>query len=169
MCTCRSPMRWTLEHRTRADRPSTGGVRRSRRITASLIAPCGMDCGICAAHLRTINRCMGCVAPAGPRQHHCDVCSIKLCTKRASGSVFCFDCATYPCRRLRQLDLRYRTRYGMSMIANLDHIRDGGLDAFVDLENRRWACPTCGAPICVHDHRCYACGAQWSSDTTPES
>lgn len=136
-------------------------------ITPLLIAPCGMDCGICLAYLRDRNRCMGCMAASGPKQHHCDVCSIKVCTKRAKGTTFCFDCSRYPCRRLRQLDTRYRTRYGMSMIENLDRIRDQGLDAFVERENVRWACPTCGRPICVHDRRCYACGSQWNKDGGP--
>jgi hypothetical protein len=124
-----------------------------------------MDCGLCGKHLREVDPCLGCLA-IDRAVEHCEV-GIKLCTTRSAGAVFCFDCAGYPCDRLTQLDLRYRRQYGMSMIANLDRIRDGGLDAFVDLENKRWACPTCGAPICVHDRRCYACGAQWSRDTTP--
>ena len=159
-------MKWALEHRAHIDGLSVSS-RSSGRITAPLIAPCGMDCGICLAHLRDRNRCASCMAAAGPRQHHCDVCSIKVCPQRSRGSTFCFDCATYPCRRLKHLDLRYRTRYGMSMIENLDSIRDTGIDAFVERENTRWACPTCGKPICVHNRTCYACGAQWNKDGNP--
>ena len=156
-------MKWALEHRARADRWSTDD-RSSRRITASLIAPCGMDCGLCSKHLREVDPCLGCLNIARAVEH-CEV-GIKLCADRTAGAAFCFDCAGYPCDRLQQLDLRYRTNYGMSMIANLDRIRDGGLDAFVDLENERWACPRCGAPICIHDRRCHACGAQWHRDAT---
>ena len=100
---------------------------RTTSIPTLMMAPCGMDCGVCAAHLREKNRCAGCLAVNGRKQGHCEVCSIKLCTERTAGATFCFDCARYPCRRLRQLDLRYRTRYGMSMIENLDRIREMGL------------------------------------------
>lgn len=134
---------------------------RTTSIPTLMMAPCGMDCGVCAAHLREKNRCAGCLAVNGRKQGHCEVCSIKLCAERTSGATFCFDCARYPCRRLRQLDLRYRTRYGMSMLENLDRIREMGLDGFMALENTRWVCPSCGGTICVHDRRCYACGTQY--------
>jgi len=49
----------------------------------------------------------------------------------------------------------------MSMVENLDHIRELGLDRFMAIENTRWVCPLCGSPICVHDGRCYNCGAQY--------
>jgi hypothetical protein len=132
------------------------------RISASMMAPCGMDCGICVAHLRARNCCAGCLAEEGPKQKHCLVCSIKTCTKRSEEATFCFDCVKYPCRRLRQLDLRYRTKYGMSMLENLDRIRELGLDRFMAIENTRWVCPSCGGPICVHDRRCYGCGARYA-------
>ncbi len=47
------------------------------------------------------------------------------------------------------------------MLENLDRIREMGLDGFMALENTRWVCPSCGGTICVHDRRCYTCGAQY--------
>ncbi|MHB8107342.1 MAG: DUF3795 domain-containing protein [Candidatus Cryosericum sp.] len=156
-----------MERPARSSKYQIGSDRSETRITAPMIAPCGMDCGICSAYLRERDRCVGCIANGKPKQHHCDVCSIKLCAERAQDATFCFDCAKYPCRRLKQLDLRYRTKYGMSMIENLGHIRDLGLDVFVDNENSRWACPNCGRLICVHNRQCYTCGAQWNKDGRP--
>lgn len=124
-----------------------------------MMAPCGMDCGVCAKHLRDRNPCLGCLA-IDCTLSHCEV-GIKACAERNAGATFCFDCVRYPCRRLQQLDLRYRTRYGMSMIENLDRIRETGLSNFMAVENTRWVCPSCGGPICVHDRRCYACGTQY--------
>jgi rubrerythrin len=49
----------------------------------------------------------------------------------------------------------------MSMLENLDRIREMGLDGFMALENTRWVCPSCGGTICVHDRRCYACGTRY--------
>lgn len=141
--------------------PSDDALKRTTSIPASMMAPCGMNCGVCAAHLRDRNRCAGCLAAEGPKLRHCLVCSIKVCAERTEGATFCFDCAKYPCRRLRQLDLRYRTKYNMSMLENLDHMRELGLDRFMVIENTRWVCPSCGSPICVHNRRCYGCGAQY--------
>jgi len=134
----------------------------STRIPASMMAPCGMNCGICVAHLRKDNRCAGCLAEGGQKQKHCLVCSIKTCDKRSEDATFCFDCVKYPCSRLKQLDTRYRTKYHMSMLENLDHIRELGLDQFMVIENTRWVCPSCGSPICIHDQRCYRCGARYA-------
>lgn len=126
-------------------------------IPAIMIAPCGMNCGICMAYLRERNRCVGCNIESHQKVNHCFVCSIKNCIERPAGSRFCFDCKKYPCKRLKQLDKRYRTRYSMSMIENLNGIRDFGLDRFMGIENTRWACAQCGGPICVHNRKCYRC------------
>ena len=126
-------------------------------IPSILIAPCGMNCGICMAYLREKNRCVGCNIESPQKLNHCFVCSIKNCTERNGGSKFCFECPKYPCARLKQLDKRYRTKYSMSMIENLNKIKESGLDQFMEIENTRWVCPQCGNPICVHNKRCYHC------------
>jgi nicotinamidase-related amidase len=136
-------------------------MHRTTSIAAGMIAPCGMNCGICSAYLRPKNRCSGCLALEGPKQKYCTVCSIKTCAERSKGDTFCFDCAKYPCAHLKHLDKRYRTRYGMSMIENQNRIRDLGLDGFMAVENTRWVCPSCGSPICIHTRLCYTCGAQY--------
>lgn len=122
-----------------------------------LIAPCGMNCGICMAYLRKRNRCGGCNIESPQKANHCVVCKIRNCSEKQKDSEFCFSCQKFPCARLKQLDKRYRTRYSMSMIENLITIRDYGLDRFVETEKSRWACPSCGEPVCVHNKRCYSC------------
>jgi len=78
---------------------------------ASLIAPCGMNCGICMAYLREKNRCPGCRGDDASKMPSCLRCSIKNCeTVKTTGSGFCYECPTGPCRRLKQLDKRYRTK-----------------------------------------------------------
>ena len=57
-----------------------------------------------------------------------------------------------------QLDKRYRTNYGMSMIENLERIKEIGLNVFVEGERERWLCLKCGGVICVHRGYCYDCG-----------
>jgi hypothetical protein len=61
---------------------------------------------------------------------------------------------------VRQLDLRYRKKYGMSMIENLEAIRQHGIRKFIKSEKERWTCSECGGVICVHRGFCSTCGAK---------
>lgn len=119
-----------------------------------LVARCGMVCGLCIGHLRAKNRCPRCNGDDADKPRHCVACRIKHCEERAAEEGFCFGCATYPCARLRQLDRRYRSKYGMSLIENLETVRTLGLEAFVVRERERWRCPACGGVICVRREDC---------------
>ena len=124
----------------------------------ALIAPCGMNCGICLAYLRERNKCYGCMGDNLHKAHHCTTCRIKNCGLLAkTSSGFCYECTRYPCTRLKQLDKRYRQKYTMSMIENMDAIQQDGLDAFTDNERVRWSCPICGGTVCVHTGTCLNC------------
>jgi hypothetical protein len=121
-----------------------------------LIAACGMNCALCYAFLREKNRCGGCNGEDDAKPRHCAVCRIKTCDERTGD--LCFECAKHPCTRLRRLDRRYRAKYGMSMLENLDFIRELGLEAFLAFERVRWTCAGCGGAICVHSEHCIYCG-----------
>ncbi|MDA3927640.1 MAG: DUF3795 domain-containing protein [Prolixibacteraceae bacterium] len=125
----------------------------------NLIAPCGMNCGICIGHLRDKKPCAGCFKKDDKNKpSQCRSCGIANCEnliKTESG--FCYDCIKYPCARLRQLDKRYRTNYGMSMIANLENIKTNGLSYFLNHEESKWKCKVCGAGVSVHRSFCLKC------------
>lgn len=87
------------------------------------------------------------------------LCVIKHCLNQQSESGYCFECDVFPCKRLKDLDKRYRTKYHMSMIENLDYIRDHGMALFLENEKHRWKCPECSAVVCVHKSNCLSCGA----------
>lgn len=129
-----------------------------------LIAPCGMNCGLCISYLamqndlqkKGFNRkyCPGCL----PRGEHC-VFMKHSCDLVGDGLVrFCFECDNYPCTRLKSLDKRYRTKYHMSMLENLDFIKEHGIQMFVDEEETKWRCTECGETICCHNGLCLNCG-----------
>ena len=129
----------------------------SQRKTA-LIAPCGMSCWICRAYLREKNRCHGCRASDDNKPITRLRCKIKSCEVFSDGKAkFCFQCEDFPCRNLKHLDKRYRTRYNMSMIENLKNIKNFGITNFLKNEKSRWACPKCGSTVCVHTGRCFCC------------
>ncbi len=126
---------------------------------SSLIAPCGMNCGICMAYLREKNKCPGCRGTDIKKPITRIKCRIKNCeTFHEAKSKFCFQCERFPCDNLKHLDKRYRTKYNMSMIENLENIKNSGIRKFLSDEKIRWACSQCGGTICVHKGHCYSCG-----------
>ena len=127
-----------------------------------MIAPCGMNCGICIGHLREKNPCGGCFKKDDKNKpKHCRSCNIVNCMfLEKTGSGFCFDCEKYPCTRLERLDKRYRTNYGMSMIDNLEFIKESGLEKFILNEEKRWTCTVCGAGLSVHRAFCLKCNTE---------
>lgn len=128
-----------------------------------LIAPCGMNCGICIGYLRDKNKCDGCNTESDSKPKYCKSCVIKNCenlSKTTSG--FCYDCTIYPCKRLKQLDKRYRNKYHMSMIENLAIIQEFGLEEFLKRENIKWTCAKCHARVSAHRDYCLECGREIS-------
>ncbi len=135
---------------------------KAQTIPTRLIAPCGMNCRLCHAYIRDKNVCPGCSGDNRLKSTYCIECKIKNCDKLTKrGNSFCFNCKSFPCKRLKNLDKRYRKKYGMSMIENLEIIREAGIRYFIKKEKQRRACPECGDLICVHKPKCFSCGYKW--------
>jgi hypothetical protein len=130
-------------------------------IKSSLIAPCGMNCGLCLGYQRTKNKCAGCSSTSLNKPNYCISCPIKTCQMLSrSKSKYCYKYEMFPCKRIKNLDKRYRTKYGMSMIENLNAVKEIGIRKFVKLEKQKWTCLKCGNIICVHRNVCLVCGAK---------
>ncbi len=137
-------------------------------IRTTLIAPCGMNCRLCIAYVREKNICPGCRGDDSVKSKSCLHCRIKNCELIVRGKVrYCFSCTSFPCQRLKHLDRRYRTKYGMSMLENLQSIRDVGVRRFVKEERAKWTCPGCGELLCVHKPHCLVCEHRWRQDRRP--
>jgi hypothetical protein len=122
-----------------------------------MIAPCGMNCALCYAHLREKDKCPGCRS-SGVNFKYCKKCIIRNCENIEKGSnKYCYGCVKYPCSRLKALDKRYRNKYNMSMLENLNEIKTKGINTFLDNQNKRWTCKNCGAILCVHKKNCVKC------------
>jgi len=129
-------------------------------ITTTLIPPCGLDCGVCLGHLREKNHCRGCMVNDDPaKPEYCRACKIIRCVT-AQKIRFCYQCAGFPCRRLKQLAKRYRERYKVDLFENLETIKNQGVRSFVKQEKAKWICPSCGHLLCVHRESCLVCGAK---------
>lgn len=138
-----------------------------------LIAVCGMNCAICSSYLAQQNGlkekgiqipyCTGC----RERDKKCAFIK-KRCEKAMNGDVtWCSECDEFPCDILKKLDAGYRKKYHMSMIENLQHIRDHGIDSLVKQQENAWACPECGGTICCHNGICFFCNSDKLIDRKP--
>jgi len=130
----------------------------------TLIAPCGMNCALCISYLAmkidlntqgfSRRYCPGC----RPRGKHCTFMK-SHCSLVGKGLVqYCYECNDYPCARLKALDKRYRSKYHMSMLDNLEWIQRQGIKSFLAQQEQAWRCPQCGGVICCHNGLCLQCG-----------
>jgi len=128
-------------------------------VKKNLIVPCGMNCGICIGFLRDKNKCPGCRNMEN-KPVYCRKCIIKNCKiLKQKEMQFCSDkCEKYPCKRLKGLDKRYKTKYKMRMIENLENIKELGIRNFLKKENEKWKCKACDNILCVHRNFCLNCG-----------
>ena len=100
--------------------------------------------------------CAGC----RPRDKKCAFLR-KRCDLILYGKIkYCYECDDFPCRNLQHLDDRYRTNFRMSMIENLEYIRDNGIEKFLEKEKEKWECPECGETICCHNGICFSCSLE---------
>jgi hypothetical protein len=126
-----------------------------------LIAPCGMDCKICIGHIREKNTCPGCRGDTASILTGCAKCIIRNCDYfKTTDKKYCFSCPKYPCTRLKQLDKRYTNKYNMSMLENLEYIKQYGVRKFAKKEEKKWKCSKCGEMLSCHRHTCEACGTK---------
>ncbi len=138
----------------------------AKTFAPELIAPCGMNCGICKAYLAysrrvpykkgEISHCSGCLI----RNKNCAFIK-RDCEKLRKKEIrFCYECSDMPCEQLTKLDQYYDARYGMSMIENQKTMQEKGMEDFLRSQTEKYRCPSCGDVISVHDGKCYACGHQ---------
>jgi hypothetical protein len=131
---------------------------------AALIAPCGMNCAVCGNYVAMAldlkkkgvrkGYCPGC----RPRGKNCTFMNNSCPAIGVGKYAYCYECPDFPCLRLKALDKRYRTKYHLSMIENLEFLKENGMDAFLEKEKEKWLCPECGGVITCHGGFCYRCG-----------
>lgn len=123
-----------------------------------------MNCGICSGYLAAIYE----VRSKGIKMPYCTGCRArnkqcaflkKKCSLLPENKVqYCYECEDFPCPNLTKLDTNYRNNFRMSMVENLEYIRDNGAKQFIEKEEEKWRCPECGAVICCHNGICFNCG-----------
>jgi hypothetical protein len=136
---------------------------KTKNAQLELIAPCGMNCALCASYLALQND----VKNKGVKIPYCEGCRSrdkqcaflkKQCEQLLNHTVnFCYECKEFPCEHLKTIDHRYQKFYKMSFIENLQAIEKNGGDRFFQTQQEKWRCPTCGGLICCHNGLCFHC------------
>lgn len=127
-------------------------------IDTMLFAPCGMNCKVCYKHCYHKTPCDGCLKSDLGKPGHCRKCAIKDCV-REKGVAFCFECAEYPCKQIKNLEKSYTTRYNASLMENNRYVKENGLTSFMEWQKEKYTCRQCGGVISIHDSSCSEC--QW--------
>ena len=133
------------------------------RAGPELLAPCGINCAICSRFLAwskqmpkvpgKIAHCAGCRA----RKYPCAFIK-KGCPDICEGRFqFCFECATFPCRKVNSIDERYRAKFHSEPVQNLLDIKRLGPEKFFAADMKRHRCGNCGGTRSVHSDQCYDC------------
>lgn len=128
----------------------------NEKINDMLFAPCGMNCLVCYKHCYHNKPCAGCSQNDTGKPEHCRKCKIKDCVQEKSLN-YCFECLDYPCKRLKNLEKSYQTRYGASLIENSLFVKTNGLTTFMEIQKQKYTCPNCGGIISIHDRECSEC------------
>lgn len=133
-----------------------------RRMDESMIAPCGMNCGVCPSHLRRTRQCDGCWGKDTYKPACCIKCVIKDCEERTRFDM-CYMCENFPCVGMQRIDKRLKEKFGVCLIDNQKYIQQHGIKAFVDSEKDKWTCSECGG-IIIPPGCCSECGTNADMD-----
>ena len=122
---------------------------------------CGLYCGACPNLLNTragvgAEPCHGCKSeqPAG----YCASCGMRACAQ-GKGHEFCSECPEFNTCGMLQ-DFLKNSNWPCEQIVsnNLELIRQKGLSKWLEMQERRWSCSSCGAPHSWWDETCPRCG-----------
>jgi hypothetical protein len=131
-----------------------------------LHAYCGLYCGACPILLNTradtaAEQCHGCKSeqPTG----YCGVCGIKACAQ-SRGHAFCNDCPEYErCALMDKFLKDANWPYQQAAARNMESIRQLGISAWLEAQERRWRCVSCGVAHSWWDETCPECGQATAS------
>lgn len=88
---------------------------------------------------------------------HCGKCKIRNCAL-GRGVEFCFECDDYPCNIYEEgKGIVEQLPHLKAMVVNQKHIKDNGLEKWLDDQKAKWACPQCGAIFAWYTQVCKNC------------
>jgi hypothetical protein len=107
--------------------------------------------------------CQGCKGDVVFRG--CRACPIRNCARTMAGIDTCLDCKRFPCYRhwlvnaVRRLAGLNRKLPHLSLLeVNRNAIREKGVAAWLEEQERHWACPSCQTAFSWYERACTSCG-----------
>jgi hypothetical protein len=134
-------------------------MKMPKKMNAKMVAPCGVNCLACDAHLNGKTPCPGCRAPAEQltRKSRRE-CAIKKCAFE-KGLKWCFECMSFPCPQIKRLNKRYVQNYHVNIIENAKGAR-WDKPKFLKSQKELFTCSSCGGIINQHRKTCSECGKE---------
>ncbi len=136
--------------------------KKAEMFTASMIAPCGLDCSLCRHAHDDADPCLGCRGPEENKYTYClEKCGIVRCERiRENRYEYCIECPDFPCEDVMEKETRYTEKYPLfeSPFQNLRDIQETGMERFLEKQRLKWTCKECGGVISVHTGVCTDCG-----------
>jgi predicted RNA-binding Zn-ribbon protein involved in translation (DUF1610 family) len=149
-------------------------------VDRNLVSPCGLYCGVCAIRIATVDdnekfrerlapvygvkpeelHCEGCLAPVEKVWAYCKVCPIKTCAGER-GYEGCHQCDEWPCAPIESFPIPVGKKVIMRAIPRW---REVGTETWVEEEEKRYKCPSCGAQLFRGAKRCRECKETVSVD-----
>ena len=128
-----------------------------KHVTEKVAGICGLFCGTCPAYPETCEGCM-----SDKLAEHCAVCvpGFRACA-REHNVIRCHECGEFPCSRLEQFSHEHIVNgicHHTHIIDNLQYMKDYGIDAFLDAQVHKTACPECGEFNIWYETECRRCG-----------
>jgi hypothetical protein len=152
---------------------------RAKEDKRNLVGICGIYCGTCPhyvapriqdeAYLKETSRetgnsaeeirCDGCLSERVYRD--CIDCrhGFRRCA-REKNVTWCFQCADFPCRRLRDfLDIHVvnGVSHHAGLIEELQTMKDQGIDAWIEKQEEAGRCGECGKRLYWYELQCSSC------------
>jgi len=147
-------------------------------VNRALVGRCGLYCGACGIYraykddgdyLDMVSkswdmpkgkiRCEGCQALT-PRCWGTGCERVKCLDDK--GYEFCYECEKFEnrsCEKYEYIASRYLER-GEDVRESLRRIKLGETDQWLEEQEMRWRCLSCGHPISWYGEKCFKCGAQ---------
>lgn len=120
------------------------------------LSVCGINCALCSAFLRKSNNCAGCQAPTKLiTRRSCQNCLIRNCALN-QGFEYCFQCADYPCSKVKNINQRYLKKYQIDLVEN-NRLAKVDMVNFIKVQLQQFTCHHCGAIVDQHNHKCSEC------------
>ncbi len=146
----------------------------------TLVGRCGLYCGACTIYRAQRDspelrkwlaekfkctpeqvQCNGCGALTPDSWGH--DCKFVVCL-RGKGYQSCYECSDYQdrtCKKFEEFAQEYLEE-GVDLRGNLNQIKEGNIDQFLENSQKQYTCAFCGGPLAVGSKKCHHCGREFT-------